>query len=231
VFEFPSEASSTIRARAANPARTEDERISRNASDGRHRLAARAGQPCWGIPPDRPLRNPVSAGMNAELVTATAIVYSDLVSRSAALNVLNIGTEPWPRTDPDVVRFFDALRRGSLVARAYPTDLTAARTLAATSPPIMRARPDSRAAAALAIHSALIKVANGCGAADGAPVLRRLAPIAWRTTVTSDGRRHDGSVGGLAFHVAYAAGSGWIEGVLRRGGTPLDPDISGQDRR
>ena len=118
--------------------------------------------------------------MNAELVTATAIVYSDLVSRSAALNVLNIGTEPWPRTDPDVVRFFDALRRGSLVARAYPTDLTAARTLAATSPPIMRARPDSRAAAALAIHSALIKVANGCGAADGAPVLRRLAPIAWK---------------------------------------------------
>jgi hypothetical protein len=162
--------------------------------------------------PDRTARA-IPAGMNADLLTATAIVYSELATRSAALNVLNIGTEPRPRTDPDVVRFLDAVRRGSLVARAYPTDLAAARTLAATSPPIVRARPDSRAAAALAIHIALIKVANGCGSADGAPVLRRLAPIVWKTTVTSDGRRHDGSIGGLAFHVAYAAGSGWTVGL------------------
>jgi hypothetical protein len=67
--------------------------------------------------PDRTARA-IPAGMNAELLTATVIVYSDLASRSAALNVLNIGTEPRPRTDPDVVRFLDALRRWSLVARA-----------------------------------------------------------------------------------------------------------------
>jgi hypothetical protein len=141
------------------------------------------------------------------------IVYSELATRSAALNVLGIGTEVQPRTNPDVVRFFDALRRGSLVARAYPADLAAARALAAATPPIARARPDSRAAAELAIRIALVKVANGCGYADGAPVLRQLVPTVWKTTVTSDGRRHDGSIGGLAFHVAYAAGSGWTVGL------------------
>jgi len=161
--------------------------------------------------PDRTARA-LPAGMDADLLRTAMIVYSELATRSAALNVLGIGTEVQPRTNPDVVRFFDALRRGSLVARAYPADLAAARALAAATPPIARARPDSRAAAELAIRLAVVKLANGCNGGN-APVLRQLVPTVWKTTVTSDGRRHDGSIGGLAFHVAYAAGSGWTVGL------------------
>ena len=150
------------------------------------------------------------AGMDADLLRTTLIVYSDLGARSAAFNpVVGFGTEVRPRTDPEVVRFLDALRRGSLVARAYPADLAAARALAAAKPPIVLARPDSRAAAELAIRIALVKLGNnGCNS-SGAPVLRHLLPIVWKTTVTPDGRRHDGSIARLPFHVKYAAGSAW----------------------
>jgi hypothetical protein len=36
-------------------------------------------------------------------------------------------------------------------------------------------------------------------------------PVVWKTTVTPHGR-HDGSFGGIVFHVTYAAGSGWTVG-------------------
>ena len=74
----------------------------------------------------------------------------------------------------------------------------------------MPARPDSRAAAELAIRIARIKGANSCDAGNP-PVLRYLVPVVWKTTVTPRGR-HDGSFGGIVFHVTYAAGSGWTVG-------------------
>jgi hypothetical protein len=159
--------------------------------------------------PDRTARA-MPAGMDADMLRSTLIVYRELAARSAAFNpVLEIGTEVRPRTDSDVARFLDALRRGSLVARAYPADLAAARALAAANPPIAPARPDSRAAAELAIRIAQVQNSNNGCLASGAPVLRYLVPIVWKTTVTVDGRPHDGSIGGIVFHVAYAAGSGW----------------------
>jgi hypothetical protein len=163
--------------------------------------------------PDRTARA-LPAGMDADLLTATMIVYRELAARSAAFDpVVEIGAESRPRTDFTVVRFFDALRRGSLVAGAYQADLAAARALATAKPPIVRARPDSRAAAELAIWIEQVRNSNyGC-LAYGAPVFRYLVPIVWKTTVTPDGRRHDGSIGGLPFHVVYAAGSGWTVGL------------------
>src|SRR5918993_722539 len=133
------------------------------------------------------------AGMDADLLRATLIVYKDLAARSAAFNqVPEFAGEVRPRTDPEVVRFFGALRGGSLVARAYRADLAAARTLAAAKPPIAPARPDSRAAAALAIRIAMVNLANnGCNS-TGAPVHRDLVPIVWKATVTPEGRL-DGS--------------------------------------
>jgi len=152
----------------------------------------------------------IPAGMNPDLLRTTMIVYADLATRSSALNpeldFIDIG-ESRPRTDRYVVGFLDGLHRGSLIARGYQTDLTAAQALAAASPPIMPARPDSRAAAELTIRIAHIKGANSCD--SGNPlVLRYLVPVVWRTTVTPRGR-HDGSFGGIVFHVTYAAGSGW----------------------
>jgi hypothetical protein len=155
----------------------------------------------------------IPAGMDADLLRTTMIVYADLATRSSALNpTLDfIGIdESRPRTDPDVVRFLDGLRRGSLVARAYPADLAAARALAATKPPIAPGRPDSRAAAELAIRITHIEASNGCDGANP-PVLRYLVPVVWKTTVTPHGR-HDGSFGGIVFHITYAVGSGWTVG-------------------
>jgi hypothetical protein len=159
--------------------------------------------------PDRTARA-IPPGTDPDLLRATLIVYADLATRSSALNpqLDFIDTSrSRPRTDPDVARFLDGLRHGSLVARAYPADLAAARALAATKPAIAPTRPDSRAAAELAIRIAVIKLGNACNGGNP-PVLRQLAPIAWKTT-TPDGRRHDGSIGGVAFHAAYTADSGW----------------------
>jgi hypothetical protein len=162
--------------------------------------------------PERTARA-IPAGMNADLLRTVMIVYADLATRSSALNpeIDFIDTDTtWPRTDRYVVGFLDGLRRGALIARAYPTDLAAARALAATSPPIMPGRPDSRAAAELAIRIAHIKGANSCDTGNP-PVVRYLLPVVWKTTVTPRGR-HDGSFGGVVFHVTYAAGSGWTVG-------------------
>ncbi len=154
------------------------------------------------------------AGMTPDLLRATLIVYADLATRSSALNpdldFIDTG-RTWPRTDPDVVRFLDGLHRGSLVARAYPADLAAARALAAAKPPIAPARQDSRAAAELAIWIAVVKLGNGCNGGNP-PVLRSLVPIVWKATLIP-GSRLDGSIGGLVFHAAYAADSGWTVGL------------------
>jgi hypothetical protein len=134
--------------------------------------------------PDRTARA-IPAGMNADLLRTTMIVYADLATRSSALNpeldFIDIDGSRRPRTDRYVGIFLDGLHRGSLTARAYPTDLTAARALAAVSPPILPARPDSRAAAELAVRIAHIKGANSCDSGNP-PVLRYLVPVVWRTT-------------------------------------------------
>jgi hypothetical protein len=162
--------------------------------------------------PDRTARA-IPAGMNAELLRTTMIVYADLATRSSALNpeidFIDVD-KTWPRTGQYVTGFLDGLHRGSLTARAYPTDLTAARALAAASPPIMPARPDSRAAAELAVRIAHIEGANSCDTGNPS-VLRYLVPVVWKTTVTPRGR-NDGSFGGIVFHATYAAGAGWTVG-------------------
>jgi hypothetical protein len=79
--------------------------------------------------------------------------------------------------------------------------------MAAVNPPTAPARPDSRAASELAIRIAVVKLGNGYNGGNP-PVVRSLVPIVWKTTSTPGGRC-DGSIGGLVFHVACAAGSGW----------------------
>jgi hypothetical protein len=156
----------------------------------------------------------IPAGMDADLLRTTMIVYSDLASRAAAFNqVVDFASEVRPRTDPAVARFLDALRRGSLVARAYPADLAAARALAVTKPPIVAAGSQSRAAAELAIRIELVKVANnGCNS-SGVPALRYLPRIDWATSTTAADDRLDGSIRGIAFQTAYTADNGWTVGL------------------
>ena len=156
--------------------------------------------------PERTARA-IPAGLDADLLQATMIVYSDLATRASALNpALDfIGIESRPRTDPDVVRYLDGLHRGSLVARAYPADLASARARAATKPPIVPAQPGSRAAAELAVRIAVVHLGNGCNGGNP-PVRRSLVPIIWKTPVSS----FEGSVGGIRFTAGFGIkGGGW----------------------
>jgi hypothetical protein len=155
--------------------------------------------------PERTARA-IPAGLDADLLLATMIVYSDLATRASALDpALDFieSDEVRPRTDPEVVSYLDGLRRGSLVARTYPADLASARALAATKPPVLPARPDSRAAAELAVRIALVHLGNGCNGGNP-PVRRFLVPIIWMSPRTSV----EGSVGGLRFTAGIDSG-GW----------------------
>jgi len=157
--------------------------------------------------PDRTARA-IPAGLDADLLQATMIVYSDLATRASALNpaldFIDIN-ESRPRTDPYVIGYLDGLHRGSLVARAYPADLASARALAATKPPIVPAKPGSRAAAELAVRVAVVHLGNGCNGGNP-PVHRSLVPIIWKTPRSS----FEGSVGGIRFTAGFGIeGGGW----------------------
>jgi hypothetical protein len=157
--------------------------------------------------PERTARA-IPAGLDADLLQATMIVYSDLATRASALNpTLDfIGIdESRPRTDADVVQYLDGLHRGSIVARAYPSDLAAARALADAKPPVVPAQPRSRAAAELAVRIAVVHLGNGCDGGDP-PVHRSLMPIIWTLPATS----FEGSVGGIQFTAGFGIeGGGW----------------------
>ena len=154
--------------------------------------------------PERTARA-VPAGLDPELQRAVLVVYNDLVTRAATfVPVWELSYGPVPRTDVRVRRFLDSLRLGSSVARAFPADLAAARALAAARPAVAAVRPDSRAAAEVAVRVELIELANlGCGS-SGTPVRQQLAPIRWAT-----GAATAGSVGGIRFTARHAAARGW----------------------
>ena len=157
--------------------------------------------------PERTARA-IPAGLDADLLQATMIVYGDLATRASALNpaidFIDINVSR-PRTDPYVVGYLDGLHRGSLVARAYPADLASARALAATKPPIVPAQPGSRAAAELAVRIAVVHLGNSCDGGNP-PVRRSLVPIIWKAAGTSSG----GSVGGIGFTAGFGIeGGGW----------------------
>ncbi len=137
------------------------------------------------------------------------LVHSELVARAAAFNgVYEFTYEPVPVTDRRSVEMLGAFAAGSAIAKRYPGDLAALRTLATTSPPINAARPDSRKAAELALHIALINEANnGCGGNGGA-VFTALRPIVWKAIVTDYGR-FDGTIAGIRFTATYTPGVGW----------------------
>ncbi len=151
----------------------------------------------------------IPAGLDPDLLRAVLLVHSELVARAAAFNgVYEFTYEPVPVTDRRSVEMLGAFAAGSAIAKRYPGDLAALRTLATTSPPINAARPDSRKAAELALHIALINEANnGCGGNGGA-VFTALRPIVWKAIVTDYGR-FDGTIAGIRFTATYTPGVGW----------------------
>ena len=152
------------------------------------------------------------AGLTPKLLRAVLLVYNDLVARSAAFNpVKYAGTRPYAVNSPNENPLW-GLRGGAVVARRFPGDLAAARSLAAASPPIVVAAPSSRAAAEVMVRMAYLWGANsGCGSAGG-QVFTRLVPLVWKPIETSYGH-YDGTIGGVKFRVTYRAGQGWKAGL------------------
>jgi hypothetical protein len=149
----------------------------------------------------------VPAGLTPALQRAVLLVYSELVARSAAFNMVDT-TRTLPLSAGESVRLLDALRAGSVIARRYPADLAAARALAQASPPLRTVRPDSRPAAELALQIALINGENtGCGSAGG-HLYPGPRPVRWETVVTDVGR-FDGTIGGIMFAATYTVAGGW----------------------
>lgn len=151
----------------------------------------------------------IPAGLEPDLQRAVLLVHSDLVARSAAFNwAWERASDTLSVTDPHVAHMLDALRQGSAIARRYPRDLAAARSLAGSSPPVRAVRADSRRAAELALHIAWIRLNNtGCGTSGGY-VYTTPMPIVWKRIMADIGP-FDGTIGSVRFGVNYGPGRGW----------------------
>lgn len=163
--------------------------------------AARAAHPdaaARAIPPGLPPR----------LLTPTLLVYSDLVARAAAFDELAF------QQDRDAQ--LRCLRTGATPAARFPADLWNLRSLAAATPPVTMAAPDSRAAAELAVQLQLISLANnGCGGCGGR-VFTQPPTVRWHKApaTVAGGMATDGTVNGIGFAAQYSGRTGWTVTIL-----------------
>lgn len=149
----------------------------------------------------------IPAGLPPELERRILLVQSELVSRRAAFNYVTRA-----ETDhPYVVR---CLAQGAPSAARFARDLAAARSLAAGTPQITVAAPNSRPAAELAVALQYINGANTCCGSCGGVILTELPRISWAPT-----RRQDGTITvtlpsttgteTIPFTAHYVPGTGW----------------------
>lgn len=165
----------------------------------------------------------IPAGMEPELLRATLLVYSDLVSRAYAMKGWSSppqysGSDPIPLHESYVL---PCLSNGSTAAARYPADLAALRSLARSTPPVAVAADDSRAAEDLAVRLASIVNSNSCCDLCGGYIATELAEVRFEESPTVDpqtGDRTDGYLGrgphGIPFQADYEAGVGWTVEIL-----------------
>jgi hypothetical protein len=165
----------------------------------------------------------IPAGMPAKLLGPVLTVYSDLVSRSAAMGPFaSAGTYSRTATDADLgasdaERQLRCLANGSPAAGRFTADLAAVGTVARATPPLKRADPTSLASAELAVHLMEIRLRNTGCASCGGYVMTRMSSIVWddaapkaltRTGSIRSDAYADG--GGVRFTASYEAGKGWV---------------------
>jgi hypothetical protein len=138
----------------------------------------------------------IPAGLPHELLGAAILVYSDLVSRRAAMRGFAYARY-WETSEELTAE----LRHGHTAAQRFDADLANVRALATSVPEVRPAPADSRAAAELLLLLEYVEIANtGCDSSGG-QVITELPRIAWNTQRT-------GSVGGIAFR-AEPEPPGW----------------------
>ena len=150
----------------------------------------------------------IPTGLDPTVEQAVMLVYSDLVSRYAAMrggDCVYVSTRP--RADLNV----DCFVRGHEAASLTPGDVDAAYAAAAAAPVTVVRDPDSRENAEVPLRIEYINKANmGCGTMGGYRATQAI-PIDW---VTEDSGAPevpstDGHVGVIGFTASYDAGSGW----------------------
>lgn len=146
----------------------------------------------------------IPAGLPAELLRQTLLVYSGLESRTTSLRgVPMFGDEsPLKLSSQDGKYVYGCLRNGAPAAARFTADLAALRAAALAAQPIALAAPDSRAAAELALRVQAINLHNSGCMECGGFVATTLAPVVWTS-------RSGGTVNGIQFQVIYHAGTGW----------------------
>ncbi|HEX6417760.1 MAG TPA: hypothetical protein VFZ77_04665 [Acidimicrobiales bacterium] len=144
----------------------------------------------------------IPAGLPDDLLQAVILAYSDLASRRAAMQSFASSGTPFASTD----ELLAELGNGHEAAARFDDDLAAARSLAASTPPVQVAPPDSREAAEQLLLVQYVDKANaGCDSRGGA-VVTELPPITWES---DDG----GTIGAppIAFEAALGPGGYRVE--------------------
>lgn len=163
-------------------------------------LMARLG----AIQPDE-LAHEIPAGLPPRLLQPVMQVYSELVARSDAFNLIrwgDVGSQPFGEGTKS------CFAGGAKIAARYPGDLAATRSLAASTAPVRLAARDSHAAAEVLLRALYIRLANsGCGGCGGS-VASRLASIVWKAGTDGNGH-YDGTINGVAFTADHDARTGW----------------------
>jgi hypothetical protein len=156
-----------------------------------------------------PVGRSIPAGLPPDLLRASVLVYSDLVSRRAAMQ----GFAYAGPVDYEPAELLLGLANGHAAAERFDGDLAAARSLAAATPPFEPAPLDARETAEVLLLVYYVDGANlGCGSRGGI-VLTELPPIVWATEVVPDGTPtgsvRDGSIGAVDFSADLQPDGTW----------------------
>lgn len=119
----------------------------------------------------------IPAGLPDDLLQAVILVYSDLASRRAAMQSFAYAGTLYDTEDA----LLTGLGNGHAAATRFDSDLAAARSLAASTPPVTVAPRDSREAAEVLLLVQYVDKANaGCDSRGGA-VVTELPAITWES--------------------------------------------------
>jgi len=152
----------------------------------------------------------IPAGLPHDRLESVILVYSDLVSRRAAMQgFANAGDLPHLQPSTEML---SELANGHEAAQRFDADLDAARSLAAATPPITVAPADSREAAEVLLLVRYVDVANeGCDSRGGG-VVTELPAIEWVHTdaeASPTGSETDGTIGGVEFTADLGPDGTW----------------------
>ena len=149
------------------------------------------------------VRTTIPGGMDPALLRQVLVVYSELLSRRAAMTGFQTahGFESVPPLPPGVESgssteaLLSQLKNGAEAAARFEGDLSAARATARATPPFAKAALGSRADMEVVLLSEWLRKGNfGCGATGGGILRVPLPPIHWESASS-------GTINGLPFDI------------------------------